>query len=77
MKEDDIITLETFFDPVLAQIIKGRLEANDIPCFLADDINIGVNPLENIALGGIKLKIFARDEERCRQILAEDVELDS
>lgn len=73
--EEEIITLEAFFDPILAHIIKGRLEASGIPCFLADDVMIGVNPFYNAALGGVKLKIFARDKERCLNILNEDPEL--
>ena len=75
MEEDKIITLESYYDPMLAQIIKGRLEANEIPCFLADELTISVNPLYNQALGGVKIKIFARDEERCRKLLAEDIDL--
>lgn len=70
--EDQIVTLETYQDPALAHIIRARLEANDIPCFLADENMIGINPLYNQALGGIKLKIFARDMAICQAILAED-----
>jgi hypothetical protein len=77
MEEDEIITLEAYSDPMLAQIILGRLAANGIPCFIADQYTIGINPLYNQALGGVKIKIFARDKERCRQILAEDAELGS
>jgi len=77
MEEDSIITLESYYDPMLAQIILGRLAANGISCFIADDNTIAVNPFYSQAIGGVKIKIFARDEERCRQILAEDVELDS
>jgi hypothetical protein len=73
MPEDEIITFEAYYDPMLAQIIKGRLEANGISCYLADETTIGVNPLYSNAIGGVKLKIFAKDEARCREILAEDV----
>ena len=71
-KEEPIITLATYYDPMLAQIIRTRLEDNDIPCFIADENMIGINPLYNNALGGIKLKVFERDVERCRAILAEE-----
>jgi hypothetical protein len=75
MEEDDIITLEAYSAPILAQIIRGRLAANGIPCFIADDNIIAVNPLYAQAIGGVKIKIFARDKERCKEILAEDAEL--
>jgi Putative prokaryotic signal transducing protein len=74
-KEDDIITFETYYDPMLAQIIRGKLEANGIHCFIADDGMIGVNPLYNQAIGGVKIKIFERDLEKCRAIVAEDYSL--
>ena len=76
MKADDkIVTFESYYDPMLAHIIRTRLEANGIPCFIADDNTIGANPLYNQAVGGIKLKIFERDLERCRAILASDGDL--
>ena len=74
-KLDDIITFETYYDPMLAQIIRGKLEANGIHCFLADE-NLGVMyPMYNQGGGGIKIKILARDLQRCREIVAEDDEL--
>jgi hypothetical protein len=70
--DDQIITFETYYDPMLAHIIRTRLENNGISCFIADENMIGINPLYNNALGGIKLKIFERDLEKCRAILAGD-----
>ncbi len=75
MSGDEIITLESYYDPMLAEIIRAKLAANDIPCFLADDLAISVNPLYCNVLGGVKLKIFARDKENCLAVLAEDPEL--
>jgi len=70
--EEQIITFETYYDPMLAQIVRTRLEDSGIPCFIADE-NLGtMYPLYNNAIGGIKLKIFARDLEKCKAILAED-----
>jgi hypothetical protein len=54
---------------MLAHIIRTRLEANGIPCFIADENTIGANPLYNQAVGGVKLKIFERDAVRCEEIL--------
>lgn len=70
--EDKIITFENYYDPMLAEIIKGRLEANGIDCFIADGNMVGSNPFFNVAVGGVKLKIFERDLEKCKQILAEE-----
>lgn len=76
MQQDDkIITFETYHDPMLAHIIRTRLEANNIPCFIEDDHLSGLNPLYNQSVGAIKLKIFERDLEACKAILAEDSEI--
>jgi hypothetical protein len=73
--DDKIVTLEAFYDPMLAEIIRARLEANGISCFIADGNTIGANPLYNQALGGIKLKVFEHDIEKCREILAQPEEI--
>ncbi|CAN5190146.1 hypothetical protein BH09BAC6_BH09BAC6_32130 [soil metagenome] len=73
--DDKIITLESYYDPMLAHIIRTRLEANGIQCFIADENTIGANPLYNQAIGGVKLKIFERDLEKCREILATEGDL--
>ncbi|HEY2582122.1 MAG TPA: DUF2007 domain-containing protein [Mucilaginibacter sp.] len=67
---DKIITFESYYDPMLAHIIRSRLEANGIPCFIADENMNAANPLYNQATGGVKIKIFERDLERCREIMA-------
>jgi hypothetical protein len=69
--EDKIVTLEAYYDPMLAEIILGRLEANGIPCFLADENTLAANPFYNQAIGGIKIKVFEHDLEKCRAILAD------
>ena len=73
--EDKIVTFQSYYDPMLAHIVRTRLEANGISCFIADENTIGANPLYNQAVGGVKLKIFERDIEKCREILAIDGDL--
>ena len=75
--DDKIVTLTTFYDAMEAEIVKGRLEANDIPCYIADGNFIGANPLYNQAAGGIKIKVFEHDLDKCREILAENMEVES
>src|ERR1700761_5028481 len=73
--DDKIITLESYYDPMLAHIIRTRLEANGIPCFIADENTIGANPLYNQAVGGVKVKVFERDLQRCHEVLAAEGDL--
>ena len=74
-KENDIVTFETYYNPMLAEIVRAKLEANAIPCFLADENMGSIYPAYNQGGGGIKLKVFARDLEKCRGIVADDAEL--
>jgi len=73
--EDKIVTFQSYYDPMLAHIVRTRLEANGIPCFIADENTIGANPLYNQAVGGVKLKVFERAIEMCREILATEGDL--
>ena len=70
-----IITFESYYDSMLAYIILARLEDNDLPCFLADENILWAKPYYNQLLGGVKIKVFENDLERCREILAAEVGL--
>lgn len=52
-----------------AQIIKSRLEAEGIEVFLFDQFTVDTDPLVSNAIGGIKLKVWAEDEEKALRIL--------
>ena len=74
-KDDEIVTFRTFYNPMEAEIIRTKLEANDIPSFIADE-SLGVlYPVYNQGGGGIKLKVFAKDIEKCEEILSDETPL--
>lgn len=52
-----------------AQIIKGRLEADGIQVFLADNLTIDTDPLVSNAIGGVKLKVLSEDTLKAKHIL--------
>lgn len=52
-----------------AQIVKGRLEAEGIPVFLADQFTIETDPLVSNAIGGIKLKVYSHDTVKALRVL--------
>ncbi len=68
--DEKIITFETYHDPMLAHIIRAKLEDNHIPCFIEDDHMAGLNSLY-LQSTGIKLKIYERDLEKCRELINE------
>jgi hypothetical protein len=74
-KDDEIVTFETYYDLMLAEIIRAKLEANGIDCFIADESLGALFPVFDNGSGGVKIKVFARDVDKCKAIIAADTEL--
>ena len=68
----NLVTIATFDLWPDAQIALGRLEAEGIPAYMADQHLVQTDWLYSIAVGGIKLQVEAEDEARAREILATD-----
>lgn len=66
--QEPIITYKTYYDPMLAQIVRAKLEASGIECFLSDESMAAFNPLFDSTTAGVKLNIFAKDLEQVTQI---------
>ncbi len=66
---DTFVTIARFPYSSEAQIVKGRLEADGIEVFLRDNLTIDTDPLISQAIGGVKLKVLAKDEKEARAIL--------
>lgn len=64
-----LITIATFNDVTEAHILKGRLEAEGILCFLGDEHIVGAHPFYSVAVGGVKLKVTENDVEEAKAIL--------
>ena len=63
---DDIIVLRKFDNSIEANIVKTKLDAFGVPCFLTEEnLTQLTTPLLS---GGIRLHIFARDKEKAVQI---------
>lgn len=65
------VTIATFNDYTEAHILKGRLEAEGILCFLKDENIVAVQPFYSFAVGGIKLQVTEGDVEEAFNILKE------
>ena len=63
--DEETMVIETFTDVAEASAAKSKLEAEGIITMLVDENAVGLNPL-----GGFELKIFQKDADRARQILA-------
>lgn len=67
--QNTFVTIAKFQYSAEAEIIKGRLESDGVKVFLKDNITIDTDPLVSNAIGGIKLKVLAKDEEKALEIL--------
>lgn len=66
-----LLTLKTFDSSLEAHLLKSRLSNEGIMAFLFDENIMTLNPLYNIMVGGIKLKVSELDFERAQRILNE------
>ena len=66
-----LVELERYADPMLAQIVRGRLEAAGFPVFCFD---AGTNVAEGAPLAvQARLMVLAEDLDEARALLAQDV----
>ena len=61
---EPLVTIASFDTPLQANILASRLEADGVPCFLADAETIGVHGLLAGAVGGVKIQV--RESDRAR-----------
>jgi hypothetical protein len=71
--DNEFFLLNSFDSPVEANIVKGRLEAENIYCFLAGEHLVGMLPYYSNLAGGIRLFVKKEDYVRCLEILSEDL----
>lgn len=66
--DDRLITIATFHQPFEAHIVKGRLEAEGVECFVQDEA-VAQMVLYAPAIGGAKLQVRESDAARAAEIL--------
>jgi hypothetical protein len=68
----NVVNVATFDTIIDANISMGRLRAEGIPCWLADEHIVQTDMLYSPAIGGIKLQVSEEWAEKARVILATD-----
>jgi len=73
----EFVLLQTFDNYIDAHIVKGRLEAEDIICWLKDEhlSALIVDPVLVSVIAGIKLMVAKDHVEKAKQILNEPPQL--
>ncbi len=67
----DFVTVQTFSNPVLAHMVRNRLEEEGVRAFLANEALVSTVWHLSNAIGGIRLQVAAADAERAAALLAE------
>ena len=68
---DKFLTVATFETSIEAGFAKSLLESDGVQVFLVDEHTTAMNWGCNLALGGIKLKVFKEDAEKASKIMKE------
>jgi DNA-directed RNA polymerase subunit RPC12/RpoP len=66
-----LVTIMTSDNNIDIHMMKGKLESEEITCYVFDENIVTLNPLFNIAVGGIKLRVHELDAEKARDIIKE------
>jgi DNA-directed RNA polymerase subunit RPC12/RpoP len=71
MENEKFVTVLTFTFVHEVAIIRGRLEAEGITCFVKDEFTAQVQPFYSNAIGGVKLQVRESDLNQAIEILKE------
>ena len=56
-----LVTIAVFNASFNAHLVQGRLQADGLECYIQDEHSVQINPMYNVALGGIKLQVKDTD----------------
>jgi len=74
---EKIVLFDSFDNVIKANIIKTKLDAYGIPCFLTGENFVNLYPIQNELFPGVRLYIFEKDREKVREVLVEEAIPDS
>ena len=69
---EDIIVFDSYENSIKANLVKTKLDAYGIPCFLSGENFVNLYPFKNELFSGVSLHIFAKDITRVEEILEEE-----
>ena len=68
---DRIVVFREFDNVIKANIIKTKLDAFDVPCFLTEENLANLYPAQPILSVGVRLHVFQKDIDRANALLEE------
>ena len=70
-RPDSVVFLESYYEPMAANLARTRLEAAGIPCFLSNENLVSMLPLYSPITGGVRLHVRQADAEAALAVLRE------
>ena len=71
-EQDDIVVFRKFRDSISANIVKSKLDAYGIPCFLTEENLSNLYPGASALMNSqVRLHLFNRDVEVAQQVMSE------
>jgi hypothetical protein len=70
--DDKIIVFDAYDTVISANLVKTKLNAFGIPCFLTDENFVALYPIRNEVFPGIRLHIFEKDRAQVNEILKDE-----
>lgn len=67
----NLVTVKTFDNPIDAHLAKSVLAHNGVKSFLIDENMVALNPLFNVTVGGIKLRVPEIEVGKAHTVLME------
>ena len=68
-RPDSVVFLESYYEPMAANLARTRLEAAGIPCFLSNENLVAMMPLYSPITGGVRLHVRESDAVAALEIL--------
>lgn len=70
-RQENIIVLDSYYEPVVAHLARTKLEAAGIPCFLTNENLVSLNRMYSPVAGGVRLHVYQRDAAQAAEVLRE------
>jgi len=72
-KDMELKELHKVWGPIEAEVVKGYLESNGIPCILRGKVVQSVHPFSADGLGEIKIFVAEKDYSKAKELLEKKV----
>jgi hypothetical protein len=70
--EGDLVMVARMYNPLEAEMLRGRLESEGIPAMIADTQTAQVNPFYKLAIGGVRVMVPEAYLAQAREIVRAD-----